>query len=110
MPRLTAMRINIDRALELWEQSHNWHSVAALMRRPDGRPFTSISVYHAVHRAGRMPFDGRRGRPSDAHRDGSDSNLGHIWRPGKERWLPTRPDYKTGRVVPNEVREEAKVD
>lgn len=100
--------IDVDRALELWSTCHNWHTVASQMIRSDGKAFTAMSVYLACWRARRLPEDSQRKRPDRRHaenNDGShrgDSNLGHIWQPGKERWVPLRPDYKTNRVVPNE--------
>ena len=103
MKRKATSTIDVDRALELWGIYKNWHTVASHMMRIDGRPFSSMSVYLAVWRAGRMPLNAKRARPSREERDMSESSLAHMWHIGKEKRLPIRPDYKTNRVVPNEI-------
>lgn len=103
MRRGNSSIIDVDHALDLWDTYKNWNTVASHMLRVDGRPFTAMSVYLAVWRVDRLPDGGKRKRPSREERDMTETSLAHIWRPGKEKILPVRPDYKTNRVVPNEA-------
>lgn len=103
-PRYPRINIDVDRALELWAQYGNWNSVAAAMIRPDGKAYTSMSVYMAVWRVGRLPEGARRQRPTREERDMNEGSLSQVWRPGREKWLPLRPDYRTNRIVASEPR------
>jgi len=104
MPRQPKHTIDVDRALELWHIYKNWAAVAAEMLRPDGKPYTQMSVYMAVWRVNRLPDGAKRMRPTGVERDMTESSLSHHWRPGREKWLPVRPDYRTNRIIANEPR------
>lgn len=103
-PRAKAVLIDVERALTLWGIYKNWATVAEHMLRADNRPFTPMSVYMAVWRANRLPEGSKRQRPTGEERDMSETSLSHIWHPGKEKWQPRRPCYRTNRIVASAPR------
>jgi hypothetical protein len=96
--------IDLDRVLALWAEHHDWREVARNMLRPDGTQYTAASVYSALRRFDRLPADARiQARPL-GERDIREANLGHIWAPPREQWMPYRPCYKTNTIVKSAPR------
>lgn len=96
--------IDLDRAVELWALYHDWRMVSRDMLRPDGTHYTMASIYAALRRADRMPEDAKLMARPLGERDMREANLGHIWQPPLEKWMPYRPCYKTNTIVKSEPR------